>query len=330
MLISVLIPVYNEEGNLHPLYEKLVRVFESDPENDYEIIFVDDRSKDDSFAILQELARRNSGPPVGVIRLSRNSGSHVALLAGAYYCRGEVAVVISADMQCPLEAIPELVKKHQEGYPIVWGVRESRKDPILTRVFSWFYYIILKLLVKQEFRFFNIETFLIDRKVINQLVSLREKNTNVILLISSLGFDQGSINVHRLERVWGRSSWTLGRKIKLMIDSLVSFSYLPIRFISYLGIFISLCGFLLAAVEIYQKLTGTPKPLGWTFLIVIILVIFGLQLLMLGIVGEYLWRAFDQISAKPMFVVDCLEGLEKSPEENHPLKKEESPRKEFP
>jgi len=321
MLISVIIPVFNEEENLYPLYDSLRRVLEADRDNEYEVIFIDDCSTDSSFSILKELSRREAGFSVRIIKLARNAGTHIGLLIGARYCRGDAAVFIAADLQCPIEVIPRLAARHSEQFPIVWGVREKREDPLLTRIFARLYYGLLKLLLGQKLSFLNIETFLIDRKVVEQLKSIREKNTNILLLISGLGFNQCSITLARRQRHRGRSGWTLSRKIKLLVDSLVSFSYLPIRFISYLGIVISLAGFFLAGVQIYEKLIGVQKPLGWAFLAVIVLILFGIQMLMLGVLGEYLWRALDQISSKPLFVVDTLVGFDRSDKENFNSKK---------
>ena len=327
MLVSVIFPVYNEQENLNPLFDQLTSALNGDPTTNYEVIFVDDCSNDNSFAILQELSRRKSRFPVRVIRLSRNSGSHLALLAGIKYCRGDAALDMAADLQCPLEAIPALVAKHREGFPIVWGQRVKRQDPLITVFFSKIYYRLLKILVKQDFPFSDIETCLFDRKIINQLKAIREKNTNLFLLISTLGFLQGSVVVERRERQAGRSGWTLGRRIKLMLDSLLAFSYLPIRFISGIGILISIAGFILAGQQIYDKLTGVPKPLGWTFLVVLILILSGIQMLMLGLLGEYLWRVVDQTSTKPFLVIDSLIGFDDQTEKSEFT---DSQRKELP
>jgi len=310
MLVSVIIPVYNEQENLAPLFDQLTSVLNGDTTSTYEVIFVDDCSNDNSFSILQELSRKESRFPVRVIRLARNSGSHLAVLAGIRYCRGDAALDMAADLQCPLEAIPALAAKHREGFPIVWGKRVKRQDPLLTVLFSKIYYRLLKMLVKQDFPFADIETCLFDRKIINHLKNMQEKNTNILLLISSLGFKQGFITIERRERRAGRSGWTLGRRFKLMLDSLLAFSYLPIRFISVLGILISLAGFIFAGIQVYQKLAGTQIPQGWTLLVVLILVLSGIQLLMLGVLGEYLWRAVDQVSTRPFLVIDRLIGFD--------------------
>ena len=310
MLVSVIIPVFNEEKILRPLFEKIKAVLSGDKSTDYEIVFIDDCSRDSSFSILEGLSREDSPFPVRIIKLARNVGTHIGLQAGMRYCRGDAAVIIAADMQCPLEAIPELVARHREGFPVVWAIRTERRESIWNRMFARCYYLLLKMLVKQELHYFDIESFLVNRQIMNQMKDIREKNSNILLLIMSLGFKQGLIGVKRLERTTGRSGWTLSRKIKLLVDSLVSFSYLPIRLISYLGIFISLSGFILAGFQIYDKLSGVQKPMGWTSLIVLILILSGIQMLILGVLGEYLWRAFDQLSSKPYYVIDRLVGFE--------------------
>jgi polyisoprenyl-phosphate glycosyltransferase len=308
MLISIIIPVYNEQDNLRPLFSALRESFAGKPEYRYEVVFVDDFSTDNSFDILSEFAT-SPDYDVRVIRLARNSGSHVALSAGLQHCSGDVAVYIAADLQCSPEAIFKLIEKHMQGYPIVWGVRDSREDKWIIRLFSSIYYRVLEALVKQVIHFSDIETFLIHRKVIDQFQDVREKNTNILLLIACLGFKQDAVVVEHCPRRSGKSGWTISRKIKLLIDSLVSFSYMPIRAISLFGIFFSLCGFAWAVLEIILYLQDNSRPLGYTSIFVLILLVSGLQLLMLGVVGEYLWRAFDQISSKPMIVIDEMLGF---------------------
>jgi len=310
MLVSVVVPVFNEQDNLPVLFGRLREVLGTDSATGYEVIFVDDCSRDSSFRLLEEFAAGENPFAVRVIKLARNAGAHQAILAAFRLCRGDAAIDYSADMQCPVELIPLMAAKFREGCEVVWGIREERVDPFLTRVMSGIFYYLLRLLVKEELRMNNIETFLIGKKVIDYLNSFREKNTNVLILIKGSGFRQAEVSVKRGPRLHGKSGWSPGKKIKLFLDTLLSFSYLPIRFISLLGILVSLAGFVLAAEQIIEKLAGTQKPLGWTFLVVLILVLSGIQMLMLGLLGEYLWRAMSQISPRPEVVIDRLLGFE--------------------
>lgn len=310
MLISIVIPVYNEEKNLAALFEKLTSVIEGDQNNKYEVIFVDDHSRDNSHETIKRWSEQCERFPVRLIRLARNSGAQIADFVGYTYCRGDAAVYLPADLQCPPEIVPELAAKCSEGFTIVWGLRTGRRDSLFTRLFACIYYFLLKWLVKQDFQFMNVETCLIKRSALDQLLKIKDKNFNIVLLIASLGFRQCSVPVLRRERLSGSSKWTFRKKMKLLLDSIVSFSFIPIRIISYLGILVSFCGFILAGLQIYDKLSGVQKPMGWTSLIVLILILSGIQMLMLGVLGEYLWRAFDQLSSKPYYVIDSLVGFE--------------------
>ncbi|MFH1068225.1 MAG: glycosyltransferase family 2 protein [Candidatus Glassbacteria bacterium] len=310
MLVSVVIPVFNEQEILPLFFSRLCEVLGADRDTDYEVIFIDDGSRDSSFRLLEEFAAGNHPFAVRVIKLARNAGAHPAILAAFNRCRGDAAIDFAADLQCPVESIPRMAAKFREGFEVVWGIRKERRDPLLTRVMAGVFYYLLRLLVKEELRMNNVETFLIGRKVIDYLNSFREKNTNVLILVKSLGFSQAEVLVERGRRLHGKSRWSLAKKIKLFLDTLLSFSYLPIRFISLLGILVSLAGFVLAAQQIIEKLAGAAKPAGWTYLVVLILVLSGIQMLMLGLLGEYLWRAMSQLSTRPEVVIDRLVGFE--------------------
>lgn len=311
MLISIIIPVYNEEDTLDALFDLLTEFIPQwKAQYDYELIFIEDGSTDRTFERLREKARTLRDTPVRIVRMARNFGTHIGLMAAINYCRGDAAIYIAADLQCPLETIPRLATKFLEGCDVVWGVRIARKDPLLSRITAKAYYALMRLLMHREMRFHNVETFLISRKVIEQLKRFREKNSNLLILIESLGFKSSSMPVGRLERIAGSSKWSLLKKLKLFIDSLVSFSYLPIRFFSFMGILISLAGFGMAGLQIYQKLIGLNKPTGWTFLVVIILLLSGFQMLMLGLLGEYVWRILDQVNSRPLYIVDQIEDFD--------------------
>ncbi|MBM4146646.1 MAG: glycosyltransferase family 2 protein [Nitrospira sp.] len=298
-LVSVIIPVFNEEENLPVLYQRLNELLINSKDS-FEFIFIDDGSSDGSFSLLKELSGKDIR--VRAIKFSRNFGSHAACLAGLEHSKGDACTFISADLQDPPEMIQTLIDEWKKGNEVVIGIRNWDDNSI--RLFQRIYYRLVRRYALQNMPEGGTDVFLIDRKVIDAVVSMKEKNTSVFGLILWSGFKQSVVTYKKGVRHKGISKWTTGKKIKLFIDTFVSFSYFPLRMISVLGILFAFLGFLYASFIIFNRLFFSVPVEGWASLMVVLLVVSGVQLAMLGIIGEYLWRNFDSSRKRPAFIID--------------------------
>ncbi len=298
--LSVVVPVYNNSANLPDLFPALEKAAGPNAE----LVFVDDRSRDDSWAQLQAYAKKR--PHTQAIRLSRNFGSFTACVAGLSRARGRAAVLISADLQDPPELIPDLLAHWKAGRQVVLAARQEREEGLGQRLFSGIYYWILRRFVFPEMPKGGFDFVLIDRVVIDAVVQAAEKNTTLMGLILWLGFDREVIYYTRRRREKGVSMWTLRKKVKYFIDSILAFSYFPIRVVQWFGLLVAVGGFCHAAYLITLKLrSGIPIP-GWTAMMVVTLVLGGGNFLVLGVIGEYVWRILDEVKRRPLFVVDSV------------------------
>jgi len=304
--ISIIIPTYNEEENIPSLYKRLGEVTKAS-ENNFEFIFVDDGSTDNSFCVLQDLSYRD--PRIKIIRFSRNFGSHAACLAGLINAKGNACVFISADLQEPPELILGLIKQWENGNEVVIGMREGEESS--SRIFQKIYYFLVRRFALKNMPAKGTDVFLIDRKVVNAIADMREKNTSIFGLILWSGFNQIFVPYRREARQKGVSKWSMEKKIKLFIDTFVSFSYFPVRFMSFVGMMVIFSGLIYAIVIIINKLFFLKGVEGWAYLMVVLLMLSGTQLLMLGILGEYLWRNFEASRNRPAFIIDKLVGFDK-------------------
>ncbi len=310
--ISVVVPVYYNAESLSLLTERLASVTASLTEDDFEFVFVDDGSGDNSFEILQRLAQ--SDPRIRVVKLSRNFGSNAAILAGLTYAHGDAAVVISADLQDPPELIPQLVASWKQGNQVVLAARRSRQDPIVAKLFATLFNRLFRKFVFADFPPDGFDFMLIDRCVVDILVQLQEKNSYIFGQTMWVGFQRDVIYYDRQERGIGRSRWTTAKKIKYFIDAFSAFSYLPLRMASLLGIVFAVVGFLYALVIIGLRLTMGFPIVGWASLMVVVLLASGAQLVVAGTLGEYLWRILDETRRRPPFIVDSLVNLDSFPD----------------
>lgn len=304
-IVSIIIPAYNEEENIPLLYERLKDIAGT---SDYlfEFVFVDDGSRDRTFPLLEELSAKDKR--VRAIKFSRNFGSHAACLAGMIHARGDACTFISADLQDPPELIQQLTEKWELGFDVVMGVREweGRSLRILPRI----YWKLVRRFALKNMPESGTDVFLIDRKVVNAVTSMMEKNTSIFGLILWSGFNQTLISYNKQARQKGVSKWTLGKKIKLFIDTFVSFSYFPIRSISIIGILFALLGFFYAFFIILNRVFFSMPVEGWASLMVVLLMVSGVQLVLLGVLGEYLWRSFDETRKRPPFIISEKVGTE--------------------
>ncbi len=303
--ISIIIPVYFNEENLFPLYsdlkEKVLdRLVQYD--FDYEIIFVDDGSGDQSFQKMTMLAEKDE--KIINLRLSRNFGSHAAVLAGLSVCSGCCATMKAADLQEPSEMILAMIEKYLEGNKVVLAVREGREDGFLQRFFANTYYFLVQKMALKEMPQNGFDCYLIDRKVIDVLNLMEEKNTALTGQILWSGFRRAEVRYTRKKRNIGKSRWTLGKKYKLVVDSLLGFSYFPIRFISSIGVLMFFGAFIWMIYLLVNKLSGKIPVTGYTTLAILLLGGFGIVMLSLGVLGEYLWRMFDAARNRPPYIIE--------------------------
>lgn len=302
MKLSIIVPVYFNEYNLNPLYETLRKEVFSKLDCDYELIFVDDGSQDNSYQVMCQLAEKDEH--IKLIKLSRNFGSHSAILAGYMYCTGDCATSISADLQDPPEIILQMLERWKQGNKVVLAVREDREEPLKQKIFSNTYYSMMKKFAIPNMPSGGFDCSLVDRKVIDMLNLMEEKNTTIMGQILWCGFKTDTIYYVRKKREIGKSKWTLSKKIKLFIDSFVGFSYAPIRFISIVGFLFFLSSIIWSIYIIVMKITGHIVLAGWSTLVILNLFSFGVIMSTLGVIGEYLWRVFDTARKRPPFIVE--------------------------
>jgi dolichol-phosphate mannosyltransferase len=299
--ISVLTAFLDEADNLPRFRERVLAIL-TELAVDYEVVLIDDHSIDGSAELAKEWMLEDPG--VKYIRLSRNCGSHAAYSAGLARCTGDCAVLLAADLQDPPESIPLLLDHWKQGNDVVWAARAGRDgESRATKLFAWGYYQLMRRFALPEMPSQGADFLLMDRKVIDAYNAVPEKNTSFLAMILWLGFRQTSIQYVKQARHSGTSKWNLTKRLKLFIDSFVSFSYAPIRLMTVAGGVVAALGFLYAIVVIFNAFRGLPVQ-GWASLMVVVLVLGGFQLLMLGVLGEYLWRAFDEARGRPRYVVE--------------------------
>ena len=297
--ISIIIPVYYNADTLPLLYEDMKEKILGRL-GEYEIVFVDDGSKDNSWEVMNEI--RDKDENVKCVRLSRNFGEHAAILAGLSQCTGDCAVTKQADLQEESELILEMYESWKRGNKVVLAVRAARDDSAVKKFFANMYYHIVRKCIDPNMPVGGFDCYLLDRQVIQVLLMLDEKNSALTLQVLWVGFQSEKIYFHRLDREIGESRWTLSKKIKLVMDSMMSFSYFPIRFMSGIGVVCAFISFLWIIEVIAERIiVGTPIE-GWASLMCLVLFSTGMILLMLGLLGEYLWRTLDASRNRPPLV----------------------------
>lgn len=300
--VVVVIPFLNEEETLPELYRRLVAVLEREPER-FEIFFVDDGSTDGSAAWAAQKAREDHR--VKLLRLSRNFGHQIAITAGLDHADGDAVVVMDADLQDPPEVIPELLARWREGYEVVYAVRRVRAGETWLKKFlaSGFYRLFHKV-AEVEVPMEAGDFRLLDRKVVAALREVRELHRFMRGLTSWVGFRQGAVEFERAPRWAGKTKYPVWRSVKLAWDALTSFSGAPLRWMTGMGLLVSLGGLGLAGRVIWSKLThpGTLMP-GWTSLMAAVLLLGGLQLVSIGLMGQYVSRIFEEAKKRPLYFV---------------------------
>ena len=308
-MISVVIPVYNEEACLNALFEQLSSL-EQPGQDRYEFIFVDDGSTDGSREIIQDLANRNEN--VKQILFSRNFGHEAAVTAGLDYASGDAVVIIDADLQDPPELIPEMIDKWRKGYQIVYAQRRSRKgERISKRLSAWLFYRIIQWLSPIYIPADTGDFRLVDRRVVREFRRCREQNRFVRGLISWTGFKQAPVLFDRRPRYGGRTKYDFFRLLLLAVDVVVGFSNVPLRIGMFLGFLTCTFSFLVALWIVFNKLVFDIPIEGYALLATGVFFLGGAQLLIIGLLGEYIGRIYRQVQGRPLYVVaDKSENLE--------------------
>jgi glycosyltransferase involved in cell wall biosynthesis len=304
--ISVVLPVYEEEANLQILYSRLTKVLlETEP--DYEIIFIDDGSHDGSLKLMHEIAQNDSH--VLVVELARNFGHQVAISAGIDHARGRGVIIMDADLQDPPEVLPQFIEKWREGHDVVYAVRTNRKEGWLKRTAYNLFYRVLQRIANIEIPLDAGDFSIMDRKVVDILVSMPERNRFVRGIRSWVGLDQVGVPYTRDARYAGKPKFTFSRLVYLALDGLISFSFIPLRMITLLGFGVSFLSILLAIGYTIQKLTWGLSPPGFATTVVAIFFLAGIQLITIGVIGEYVGRIFEEVKRRPLYVIRRVSGL---------------------
>lgn len=302
MKVSIVIPVYYNEDNLIPLYADLKEKFIDKIDYDYEIVMVNDGSKDKSYEVMCKLAEQDEH--IRAISLSRNFGSHAACLCGLANATGDCAVIKAADLQEPTELILDMVESWKQGNNVVLACREGREESKAQIGFANLYYWLVRKTSLPTMPKNGFDIYLLDRKVIEVLNNLDEKNSAITGQILWSGFKTGIVYYTRKAREIGESKWTLKKKIRLVSDTLFSFSTLPIRLLEIVGVASFVIGVIWAIVVLIAKLSGSIEVGGYTTLFIFNLLSFGITMSSMGILGEYLWRAFDASRKRPPYIIE--------------------------
>ena len=301
--ISIIISVLNEEGNLLELYARLSKVIEKS-EKSYEIIFTDDGSKDKSFEILMNFHQKDK--KVKIIKFSRNFGHHMALCAGLDYCKGEAVVLMDGDLQDRPEDIPDLLSKIEQGYDVVYALRKSHESPFLDRITSEIFYKIFNKFAKIDIVQHAGNFRVMRRDIVDILNKLKERSRFIPGLIDWTGFKSTGVEVKREARLAGKRKYNFWKRLRLAVVAIVSFSHFPLQIAGYLGFTVAGLSFLSGIYLIIRKLFFGIPLVGYTSLIVPIFFLAGVQLIVLGVIGEYIGKIFIEVQHRPLYIIEKI------------------------
>ncbi len=303
-LLSVIVPCYFNEKNIPVTFKELCDnelLFPADV--GFEYVFVDDGSRDNTYQELLKVKAQHPGK-VKVIKLAGNVGTYSAVIAGMEYATGDCSVIISADLQDPPELMLKMYEYWKQGFKLVIGNRKERQDPVLQNLFSSFFHFIMRKIAFKNMPEGGFDFVLFDKFVRDEVIKIKERNSNVMYLMAWMGFEYVSIPYSRKQRTLGKSRWTFRKKIKLFIDSILSFSFFPIRVISVVGIVLGMAALFYAFFVVYAKVNGLVAVEGWTTMMVVLLFVSSFQMTALGIIGEYVWRALDAARNRPLYIIE--------------------------
>jgi polyisoprenyl-phosphate glycosyltransferase len=298
-LLSVIIPAYNEESVLEAFHQRLSPVLSNLPMRT-EIIYVNDGSTDRTLEVIRSL--RMNDQTVGIVDLSRNFGKEIAMAAGLDYANGDAIIVIDADLQDPPELIPELVQQWQQGYDGVYAVRLSREgESWLKKITAHFFYRLINQLSRTPIPEDTGDFRLLSRRAVDSLKKLREQHRFTKGLFTWIGYPQKAVKYHRNPRLAGKTKWNYWRLWNFALEGITSFSTAPLKIAMYLGLLTALSAFLYAGITIYKTPAFGASGRGYPSLLVVILFLGGIQLIGIGIIGEYLGRVFDETKIRPLY-----------------------------
>jgi dolichol-phosphate mannosyltransferase len=316
--ISIVAPVYNEEETIYEFNKRVTQVLKNlkDDGYDYEIIYVNDGSQDHSLEILREL-RQKDPDHIKIIDFSRNFGHQLAITAGIDFASGAAVVIMDSDLQDPPELIPKMVVKWQEGFDVVYAVRKQRKaETFFKKITASYFYHILRKISKINIPRNTGDFRLIDCRVVYSLRKVKERHRFMRGLVSWTGFRQIGIEYIREKRFAGKTKYPVYKMVIFALDGITSFSKTPLQISSYLGFFVSFLSFMYIIINLYLKLFTDLPVRGWTSLIVLICFLGGLQMMFIGIIGEYIGRIYDEVKQRPLYIIKRTEGfsMDHSPE----------------
>jgi len=301
--LSVVIPLYNEELVIGEMYARLTTVLESN-QLDYELVLVNDGSKDRTIHMAKELIKKDKR--IKLVSFSKNFGHQIAITAGMDKACGQVVVIIDADLQDPPEIIIKMIEKWREGYQVVYGQRKKRKGESLFKLATAsIFYRTLKKLTAVDIPVDTGDFRLLDRKVLNQLIGMRERNRFVRGMVSWVGFKQCKVEYEREKRFAGETKYPLKKMFKFAMDGVLSFSQVPLKISSIFGFICSGISFLLIIYGLVRKVFSPEAVvIGWASTFVTVLFLGGVQLITIGILGEYLGRIHEEIKGRPLYIID--------------------------
>lgn len=307
---SIVIPIFNEEEILPELYSRLTTVMKK-LGHSYEIIFVDDGSRDASPRILRDFHIKDER--VKVVKFSRNFGHHIALTAGIDYCQGKSVILMDGDLQDPPEGIPVLYQKFKEGYDVVCAVRKTRKDHLLKRIFSRLFYVVFNKLTGIDLSLESGIYRIISRRVVENLKNCREKSRFIIALIRWSGFSHAAVPLDRDARYAGKAKYNFFRSLELALDAITSFSYLPLRVSTYFGFCVAILSFFFGLFIFVKKLFFGMPVSGYASIIISLFFFGGVQLFILGVMGEYVGRTYNETLNRPLYIIEETLGISFDP-----------------
>jgi dolichol-phosphate mannosyltransferase len=299
--LSLVFPIYNEEENIPELYRRVCAVLEDNKIESAEILFVNDGSRDRSEQLIRDLKKQD--PRVKLLNFSRNFGHQAAITAGIDYSRGDATILMDADLQDPPHVIGEMLEKWREGGEVVYAVRKKRQDATLKRMLAKWFYRLLQYVSSIDIPLDTGDFCLLDRKVVTHLKALPEKNRFLRGLRSWLGFRQVAVEFDRPARFAGDAKYTFRQSLRLAINGIVGFSSFPLRMAAFAGFLAFLAALVLLAVAFVAYFVDYHMERGWTSIVAIVLFIGGVQLILLGSIGEYIGRIYDEAKQRPNYIV---------------------------
>lgn len=310
-LISYIFPIYNEEGNIELLVNTMNGLLKKHPKYNYEIIFINDGSKDKSLDMLVTLSKKDKR--ITVIDFARNFGHQIAVTAGLDYAKGDAVIIMDSDMQDPPKVSFELIEKWEQGYDVVYAQRRSRKDTFFKKLTADMFYRTLQKLADIDIPRNTGDFRLVDRKVVNEMKRFKEHNRFLRGMVSYIGFKQIAVPFDRDERHAGETGYPLKKMLKFAADGIFSFSTYPLKFIRNVGFFVASLAFLGIIYAIFMKIFFPEITIeGWTFIVISVLFMGGIQLIMLGVLGSYIGRIYTETQNRPLYMIQYLYRHEKN------------------